>query len=165
MKKLFIFLLFSIIGLTNIFSQLTGELKSDMIGNVKIEDFKMEPYKKWYLEEYNNYQINTNILKSLSKKALKFEVKIFFGSWCSDSRREVPRFIKIMESANIKTKKLHFHGLDRNKKSPDYQENIYDIQYVPTFIFYRKGEEIGRIIETPTLTLEKDILKILSQEK
>lgn len=165
MKKLFIFLTISFFCLTNIFSQLGDQLMNEMIGKVKIEDFKEEPNKKWFLEEYNNYQINTNILKSLSKKAMKFKVKIYFGSWCSDSRREVPRFIRIMEAANVKAKQLEFHGLDRNKKSPDYQDNKYIIQYVPTFIFYRKGKEIGRIVETPTLTLEKDILKILSQDK
>lgn len=165
MKRLFISLIITILGISSVLSQTSVEIKSDMIGDVKIEDFKKEPYKKWFLEEYNNYQINSNILKNLNKKQKKFKVKIYFGSWCSDSRREVPRFIRIMEAANVKAKKLQFHGLDRTKKSPDYQDNKYNIQYVPTFIFYRKGKEIGRIIETPSVTFEKDILNILSQDK
>lgn len=164
MKKILISLLITILGFSSAITQTSGEVESEMIGHVKIEDFNKDPYKKWYLEEYNNYQINSNILKNLSEDQKEFKVKIYFGSWCSDSRREVPRFIKIMEAANVYENQLQFHGLDRTKKSPDYQDNKYNIQYVPTFIFYRNGKEIGRIIETPTLTLEKDILHILSQE-
>lgn len=164
MKKILFSLLITILGFSTAISQTSGEAESIMIGDIKIEDFNKDPYKKWYLEEYNNYQINSNILKNLSEEQKEFTVKIYFGSWCSDSRREVPRFIKIMEAANVNENQLQFHGLDRTKKSPDYQDNKYNIQYVPTFIFYRNGKEIGRIIETPSLTLEKDILHILSQE-
>jgi hypothetical protein len=38
-----------------------------------------------------------------------------------------------------------------------------DIELVPTFIFYRKGMEIGRIVETPLQTMEEDIYRILMQ--
>ena len=37
-----------------------------------------------------------------------------------------------------------------------------DINFVPTFIFYKAGEEIGRIIEMPYETLEKDMLELVS---
>ena len=33
---------------------------------------------------------------------------------------------------------------------------------VPTFIFYKDGEELGRIVEYPIQDLESDMLKILS---
>ena len=36
------------------------------------------------------------------------------------------------------------------------------IELVPTIIFYKDGYEIGRIVETLTESLEKDLLKILS---
>jgi hypothetical protein len=35
-----------------------------------------------------------------------------------------------------------------------------NIERVPTFIFKRGGEEIGRIIETPDESLEADMLKL-----
>jgi hypothetical protein len=33
---------------------------------------------------------------------------------------------------------------------------------VPTFIFYKDGKEIGRYVEYARVSLEKDILKIVS---
>jgi len=39
----------------------------------------------------------------------------------------------------------------------------YSIQKVPTFIIYRRGHEVGRIIETPFTTLENDLLMFFSE--
>ncbi len=36
-----------------------------------------------------------------------------------------------------------------------------EIHFVPTFIFYRNDEEIGRIVEMPYESLEKDMLEIV----
>jgi len=38
-----------------------------------------------------------------------------------------------------------------------------EIHFVPTFIFYRDEEEIGRIIEMPYESLEKDMLEIVKK--
>ena len=37
-----------------------------------------------------------------------------------------------------------------------------EIELVPTFILDYNGEEIGRIIESPEESLEKDLLRIIS---
>ncbi|MEJ2614863.1 MAG: hypothetical protein P8Z35_07895 [Ignavibacteriaceae bacterium] len=39
------------------------------------------------------------------------------------------------------------------------------IELVPTIIFYKDEKELGRIVETPNDSLEKDILKILTGDK
>jgi hypothetical protein len=52
-------------------------------------------------------------------------------------------------------------GLDREKKSPEFKNEQGDIEYVPTFIFFRNGQELGRIIESPIQSLEKDLRQII----
>ncbi len=42
----------------------------------------------------------------------------------------------------------------------DAVKEYYAAERVATFIFYRDGEELGRIEETPEGALEEDILKI-----
>ena len=133
-----------------------------MIGKVSKKDFKKAPYKDWFDKEYNSYALDKNSLDKIKSKIKTKKVLIFFGSWCSDSRREVPRFIKILDYLNIKYRKVHITGLDRTKKAPNYQDNIYNIQYVPTFIIFDGLKEMGRIIETPEETLELDLVKILN---
>jgi hypothetical protein len=54
-------------------------------------------------------------------------------------------------------------AVDRDKKTKDFCLGDYNIQLVPTFIFTRESEETGRIIETPTTTLEGDLLDIFKK--
>lgn len=51
------------------------------------------------------------------------------------------------------------------KKSPQHEETGKNIVRVPTIIIEQKGVEIGRIIEFPKTSLEKDLLSILRKEK
>jgi thiol-disulfide isomerase/thioredoxin len=83
------------------------------------------------------------------------------GTWCSDSRREVPRFLRILDELNFNNELLTINYVDRKKESPEGDISSLDIKYVPTFIFYKGGKEIGRIIETPQITLESDFKNIL----
>ena len=49
----------------------------------------------------------------------------------------------------------------RDKKAEGTEVDLLDIKYVPTFIVYRNGKEIGRIVESPQTTLEGDLKNIL----
>lgn len=103
------------------------------------------------------------------------DITIFcvLGTWCSDSEREVPRFWKILEEADNPNLDLVMFAVGRSSDEkaravlaeigfdvPLRQE--YDVQLVPTFIFRRGDEELGRIIETPETTLEQDAARILA---
>ena len=87
---------------------------------------------------------------------------VFFGTWCSDSRREVPHFLKIADDCGIDSSRIRLYGLDGSKKSRDGLTDKYHIDRVPTFIFLKDGNEVGRITEKPTGTLEADMLAILA---
>jgi hypothetical protein len=50
------------------------------------------------------------------------------------------------------------------KKSPQHEEAGKNIVRVPTIIVEQNGKEIGRIIEFPVSSLEKDMLSILRRE-
>ncbi len=130
-----------------------------MIGKIKQSDFLKTPYKTWYEEEYSTYDIDSTTLDSIDLKDTN--IKILFGSWCSDSRREVPRFIKILKYKNYNFDSLEIIGLDREKQAPIYQENILNIEFVPTFVIFKNNNEVGRIIESPNNSLEKDLGAIL----
>ena len=136
------------------------QTKPLMLGTVTKADFQKEPYIEWFEPEYQNYRLDTKTLYKIKDKVLKSEIKVYFGSWCSDSRREVPRFIKILDFLGFNYDNVEFVALDRQKKAPRYKKNIYNIKYVPTFIFFDGNNEIGRIIESPEETLEKDMEKI-----
>jgi thiol-disulfide isomerase/thioredoxin len=133
-----------------------------LIGFVTRDAFKDTSFSWWYESEYNNYDPDTVALESLVNRIHDLSVTIILGTWCSDSRREVPRFLKIMDRLKFNsTKQLTIICVDRDKKGKGEETAGLDIQLVPTIIISQKGKELGRIIESPKATLEKDIRKII----
>jgi hypothetical protein len=111
---------------------------------------------------YDTVSIQTDVVDLLKKVCGGVETKIFLGTWCSDSRREVPRFLKVVDAVGGGLGPVSMIGLDRNNKSPEALEASYNIERVPTFIFIKAGKEIGRVVETPQTTIEADMLTIVA---
>ena len=90
-------------------------------------------------------------------------IKIVLGTWCIDSRREVPRFVKILDFIEFPSDKILFINVDEEKKGLSDEVQGLEINFVPTFIVYENGKEIGRIIETPFMSLEEDLINIVNK--
>jgi thiol-disulfide isomerase/thioredoxin len=121
------------------------------------------PYSTWYLKGYDEYQIKTEALNSLldiNKEAIT--IKVVMGIWCPDSRREVPRFMRILNAWQFPADKVTFIGVDDAKLSPVGEYTGLNIQRVPTIILYKNNIEAGRIIENPAASLEQDMVNILT---
>lgn len=131
-------------------------------GFLTCSDLEKEKSFEWYQTNYNSYNPDSSNL--LSNKYFKnLKIIVFMGTWCSDSKREIPRFFKILNNCNVSLNQVTIFGLDRSKKTEDSVFNSkYNILRVPTFIFFRNEKELGRIVEFPKESLEKDIQKILS---
>ena len=111
---------------------------------------------------YDSSRITPEFIEMITKVQDSVDVTVFLGMWCSDSKREVPRFLKIVDLAGMSPERIRFYSLDRSKKSPARLEAQYHIERVPTFILLRGDREIGRIIEVPRTTMEADLLSILA---
>jgi hypothetical protein len=116
-------------------------------------------YPEWKIE-YDNYQVDTIALHGL-KPDRELAVEIFFATWCADSQREVPRFLKVTALLHFfKDDSIRMYAVNRKKQLTDNLCSLRNISRVATFIFYRSGREIGRIIEYPQDTMEKDLKSI-----
>ena len=115
----------------------------------------------WFEPEYNNYDLNRSALDSIEEKLSGIKIKIVFGTWCSDSRREVPRFMKMLDTLNFNPDSLKMICVNRQKKAEGTEVGDLNILFVPSFIIYKNDEELGRIIEEPDKTLEEDLKAIL----
>ena len=115
-----------------------------------------------WTSEYNNYQPDFETLDSLEGKLKEVTIKIVFRSTCSDSREQLPRLFKILNELNYDVNSITIIGVNREKQGLSNEAEGLEIEFVPTIILYKNGNEIGRIVETPVESLEKDLLKILS---
>ncbi len=118
---------------------------------------------KVWKDIYTNYTPDMETIKKINDLGKKVDVIVVFGSWCKDSKNNVPKLIKIFES--LKNFKVSYYGVMRKGEQKLKYYRKYSIKRIPTVIILENGKELGRIIENPEETLEKDILKILKREK
>ena len=135
---------------------------ANLVGIKTIEDFKQQPYDLWFNPNYSDYKLDKSVVKELNKHIKGVSIKAFMGTWCGDSKLEVPGLYKLLDALKFEQKNLTMIAVNRDKKTPDNLQHGLNIFRVPTFIFYKNGQEIGRFVEYPRETLEKDILKIVS---
>ena len=117
-------------------------------------------------KKYKNYEVNHSILASVRNfDSNLIEIDIFLGTWCGDSKREVPKFLKIVDEINLLPElKIKLFAVDLKKRLKSELAEKNDIQRVATFVFRRDSQEIGRIIEYPKKSLESDIVEILNNK-
>ncbi|MCX6253235.1 MAG: thioredoxin family protein [Bacteroidia bacterium] len=156
------------VPVTNVAPQAVNfsEQSTWLLGYFDLNRLTREPYASWYVKGYDDYQLNTdaiNKLLEINKDGLT--IKIVLGTWCPDSRREVPRFIRVLDIWQFPVSGVTFIGVDNAKLSPVGEYNNLDIQRVPTFIIYKNNNEAGRIIENPRTSLEQDIVNILTRNE
>lgn len=139
---------------------------SMLLGEIEKKDFLSPPFDSWFKANYDSYQPAPEALETIKGNISEVdEIVIYMGTWCPDSKREVPKFFRILDLANYNLDKVKMVAVDRSKTAPDNSQEKYDIFRVPTFIFFKNGEEIGRFVENPRETLEKDVAKIVSGEE
>ena len=104
-----------------------------------------------------NISLFRRLLGSLQINKDDLSIKIVMGTWCPDSRREVPRFMKIVDLWDFRLKRLISLELIIQSYAPVGGYDTLNIERVPTFIFLRNKVETGRIIENPVTSLEQDM--------
>lgn len=133
-----------------------------LIGKGSIKDLQQEPFNEWFAQSYNNYSLTEEMKSEIQKNLKDYTITIFMGTWCEDSQNQVPKFYKILEDVDFPSKKITLITMARDKTTPEQFEKGLNITNVPTFIFYKNGKEVNRIVESPVVSLEQDMLDIIS---
>lgn len=171
MKQLSLLLITLFIFNTSFSQQLVidDKGKEKLLGAITQQDLEQHSFKDWFVSGFEQYQPHKTIIKGFKKDLHQYQIKVFLGTWCGDSKREVPRFMKIMKQAKFPKSQIEIIALDKTKEaykqSPGNEEKGLNIHRVPTFIFYKDGKEVNRIVEEPTSSFERDIAIITSTNK
>jgi hypothetical protein len=115
-----------------------------------------------YESEYPAYEPEPMAVKNLVSLLADVQITVVLGKWCGDSQREVPRFFKIMDSAGTQEENIQLICVDQSKSAADGSTATLRIEHVPTFILRKDSKEIGRITELPDISLEEDMVNLLT---
>ncbi len=138
----------------------TSRAEEDHVGSISAADLLGKHQE--FNQEYQAYEPNTQQLQQIKLLADK-EVTVLFGTWCHDSKREVPRLLKLLDQSSVELASLTLFGVDRNKQDPVGLAQTYDLRFTPTIIISdSSGVELGRIIEKPENDLAADLARLLT---
>lgn len=148
----------------------TGSEYTDAHGNLNLlgrtdrDRLQQAPFAEWFNKNYADYKIDTNTAEQLKPLLKGKQFTIFMGTWCGDSKREVPRIYKILDYCGVKPSQVQLINVSNQdsmyKQSPQHEERGQYILRVPDLLVYDNKQEKGRVVESPVVSLEKDLLTI-----
>ena len=140
-------------------AQKNQDEKGILVGKLKMNDvYRTCPR---FRQIRSAYEPDEGVVQRLRDIERPIRVKVFLGTWCSDSEEHVPPFDALFKAVANPQFEVEYYGVDRDKSDGLGLAQRFKIQYVPTFIFFEDSKEIGRIVETPTMSIAEDVLNIL----
>jgi len=112
-------------------------------------------------QNYQDYVVSELEASKVQSWGKNVRIDVFFGMWCHDSEREVPKLLKLL--ASEPGAKLNLYALDIKKSDPKGLAKANKVKYTPTVIVYQDDKEVGRIIERPQSSLVNDIHAMLAK--
>jgi len=136
--------------------------QSELVGPLTREDL-LEKLPEWkpYIQAYSP---DLEVVGRLQNMHEEVQVEIFLGTWCPDCRQHVSAWLKLTDMVRNPLLKTTFTGIPRQRDLRQEFIEGRNVERVPTFIVHFRGREIGRIIETPKVSVEADLWQILAPE-
>ncbi len=119
-------------------------------------------------EEYDAGEPDPAALERLGSATESYRVVTVLGSWCHDSRREVPRLVKVLDQLESPVFAHEMIGVDRTRRIDDPEVASFagverTVDLVATIVvFDAAGVELGRVIETAEKPIEQLLLEFLA---
>ena len=95
----------------------------------------MEPTGEWSGSD--------DVLDALGRDGLTYLV--WGGDWCGDCQEQLPTFAAALDAAGVPDDRIEEFALDEDKQGEGVE--AYDIEFIPTVVVERDGEEIARFVE------------------
>ncbi|MBX3044931.1 MAG: hypothetical protein KIT33_09730 [Candidatus Kapabacteria bacterium] len=134
-----------------------------LLGQCSVNDWFSET--GWNIvaaESYQTDKIQIDRIKELVNTG-DISFVIIAGSWCGDTKSELPKLIKIFDECNIDSVQYRIIGVGRDKKITDTDIDNIEIKLVPTLLIYKELELVGKIEEFPEYSWEQDIVIVLEE--
>jgi len=155
--KLYLSVSLSILLLTGVrsFSQTDYQVLKDKTG-VKLlkgiiskELLANDTAFAWYRENQQGFVPDAAAVKTLKSKTSREDISlmVFCGTWCSDSKKIIPRLFTYLDAAGYPEKRISVVALDRLFNTVKDLSITWKVATIPTVIVLKDGRELGRVEE------------------
>ena len=84
----------------------TIEGKIILLGKINRANLERSEHVKWFKKEYDFYKVKNQWAESVEEHFKGINLKLFMGTWCEDSEREVPAIFKLLDAVNFDQNKI-----------------------------------------------------------
>jgi thiol-disulfide isomerase/thioredoxin len=103
----------------------------------------MEPDPSWDADAHRE------AVETLAAWADEVTIKVWGGDWCGDCRGQLPQFGAALAAAGVPEERVEHYPVEKeedgSKTGPGVED--YGIEYIPTVVIERDGEELARFVE------------------
>ena len=135
-----------------------------LLGKINKANLQTSNYTPWFNQDYQSISIDPQWIENLKPYLIGLRIKVFMGTWCEDSQREIPHFFKLLQALEFDQNHIEMYAMSEEKTTPENYERGWEIHNLPTIIFLKNGNEINRFVEFPVNSFESDITKIIKGE-
>jgi len=136
--------------------------QTELVGPLTRQDL-IEKLPEWKAE-IDGYAPDLELVGRLQDVHEEVRIEIFLGTWCPDCRQHVSAYLKLMDMVRNPLFTTTFTGIPRRRELREEFTAGRNIDRVPTFIVHFRGREVGRLVETPKVSVEADLYAILARE-
>jgi thiol-disulfide isomerase/thioredoxin len=83
------------------------------------------------------------VLSALGRDGLIY--RVWGADWCGDCQGQLPAFAAALDAAGVPGDRIDRRPVDDDKRGEGV--DAYGIEYIPTVVVERAGEEIARFVE------------------
>lgn len=85
--------------------------ESHICGTFQIDELEKDTiFQKWYNKNYLDFKVSSK-KRNWVKDLKNVEVDIYLGTWCGDSKKWVPKFVKLWDELGLNRSQLKFIAL------------------------------------------------------
>jgi thiol-disulfide isomerase/thioredoxin len=132
---------------------------ASLMSNAESETLEtMRPNPAWDAASYED------VVDVLAEGELVF--KVWGGDWCVDCRNQLPDFGAALDAAGVPEENVHHYPVEKeddgSKVGPQVDE--YGIEFIPTVVVERDGEEVARFVESESVPIAVSLAEALDAE-
>jgi thiol-disulfide isomerase/thioredoxin len=87
---------------------------------------------------------DADVREALGREGLRY--KVWGADWCGDCRTQLPAFAAALDAAGVPAERIETFPVDDDKRGEGVDE--YGIEFIPTVVVERDGEEVARFVES-----------------
>jgi hypothetical protein len=114
------FLLFLVLSACSVQKQYTESyFNKEIVLDGRVNKATLLAHKKtnWFKQNYDKYEVDSVVINKLKPKIEGIHFIVFGGTWCNDTKRELPAFLSLLHQLNVGSNRYDIWMLDLKKES------------------------------------------------